>query len=131
MQGDDSPNAGFSSASPWLPLAADYASVNVAAQKGDPRSMLSLHRRLIELRRATPALSVGSYRQLHADDATLVYEREAEGRRLVVALNFTGRERALAEGVAGLSVVLSTHLDRSGEPASALRADEGLVLEST
>ena len=46
---------------PWLPLADDFAAVNVAAQRDDPTSMLTLYRALIELRRREPALAVGDY----------------------------------------------------------------------
>src|SRR5207302_2991840 len=48
MQWDPSAFAGFSTARPWLPLADDFATENVAVQQGDPRSMLSLYRRLID-----------------------------------------------------------------------------------
>ncbi len=130
MQWDDSPNAGFSQVQPWLPLAADYQSMNVATQKSDPRSMLRLYRRLIELRRASPALSVGSYRQLYVDDATLIYERDAGGQRRVVALNLSADERPLPDSVASLPVIVSTHLDRAAEPATVLRPHEGLVLDA-
>jgi len=130
MQWDDSPNAGFSQVRPWLPLAADYQSVNVAAQKSDTRSMLSLYRRLIELRRASPALSVGSYHQLYVDDTTLVFERDAGDQRRVVALNLSADERALPDAVGSLPVILSTHLDRAAEPATVLRPHEGVLLDS-
>src|SRR6185503_17285360 len=51
MQWDASPNAGFTSGTPWLPLAANYRTANVAAEHDDPASMLTLYRRLIALRR--------------------------------------------------------------------------------
>ena len=66
MQWDAGPSAGFcpADAEPWLPLAPDYRQVNVAAQHADPRSTLALTRRLLALRRASPALALGSYRPL-------------------------------------------------------------------
>jgi alpha-glucosidase len=130
MQWDASPNAGFAhaGAEPWLPLAPDWSAVNVAAQAADPRSMLSLHRTLLALRRAEPALSVGSYTHVEgADEDVLAYERrdDATGRRLLVALNLGGRERALPAGGASGRVLLSTHMD--GGAAPRLRPDEGVV----
>src|SRR5205085_3716774 len=47
MQWDQGPGAGFTAGTPWLPLAQDYRTVNVRAQRGDPKSILSLYRRLI------------------------------------------------------------------------------------
>jgi alpha-glucosidase len=123
-------NAGFSSTTPWLPLAADYATNNVAAQQVDPRSMLSLHRRLIALRREMPALSVGVYTHVHTDDDLLVYERTAEGQRVQVALNLSHAERQLPWPTPRARVLVSTHLDRDGEVGDRLdlRPDEGVVV---
>ena len=66
MQWDAGPNAGFTTGTPWLPLADDWRTVNVAAERADPCSILTLYQRLIALRRAEPALSVGSWRPLPA-----------------------------------------------------------------
>ena len=91
MQWDGGPNAGFTRRStPWLPLGASNAAVNVAAQRADTRSMLTLYRRLMALRRSEPALMAGSYVPVMATDAVLAYERRHAGSRLLIALNFTG-----------------------------------------
>jgi alpha-glucosidase len=50
MQWDESPNGGFTSGPPWLPLI-DTAGRSVAAQEDDPRSELALFKRVIALRR--------------------------------------------------------------------------------
>jgi len=128
MQWDASAFAGFSSVRPWLPLADDFATENVAVQEKDPRSMLSLYRRLIELRRASPALSVGAYRQDFIDDDLFIYSRKSGSRRVLVALNFAHAERQLPPGIgAERRQVLSTYLD-AGQPG-VLRPDEGVLLE--
>jgi alpha-glucosidase len=128
MQWDAGEFAGFSSVRPWLPLADDFVVENVAVQEKDPWSMLSLYRRLIELRRASPALSVGSYRQEYVDDDLFIFSRESSDSRVFVALNFSHSQRSLPPGVGdGLRMLLSTHLDH-GQPG-VLRPDEGLLLE--
>ena len=104
--------AGFTTGEPWLPIDARSA-MTVAAQADDPHSMLSLYRDLIRLRRAEPALALGSYRTLHADDAVLAYERRLDGRRVAVALNFSGEPVALP--VRG-EVLLSTAGDDAAPP---------------
>ena len=132
MQWDAGPNAGFSTTAPWLPLADDYPRINVAGQCGDPRSMLTLHRSLIQLRRTTPALAVGAYRTVHTDDNVLVYDRVAGSERRRVALNFSSAPRELAWYGPHLRILLSTHLDRSGACSAdrlELRANEGVVLD--
>ena len=98
MQWDATPNAGFCppDVEPWLPVADDYAEVNVEAQRDDPHSMLSLFRRLARLRREYPALAVGSYRPLETGDTPVIsYLREHEDGRLLVALNFGEDEERL------------------------------------
>src|ERR1043165_273369 len=62
MQWDTSANAGFTDGDPWLPLSSDHREVNVNAQHANPRSMLSLYRALIALRRREPALAGGGHR---------------------------------------------------------------------
>ncbi|MEN9939192.1 MAG: hypothetical protein RLZZ387_5771 [Chloroflexota bacterium] len=132
MQWDAGPGAGFTTGQPWLPLAPDYSARNVAAQRDDPRSLLTLHRRLLALRRTEPALTHGSYVPLDAGGDVLAYVREAGGRRLLVALNLGAQPQRVpwAGGQRG-QVLLSTHLDREGEAVSEaleLRPDEGAVV---
>jgi oligo-1,6-glucosidase/alpha-glucosidase len=123
MAWDAGPHAGFSTAEPWLPLHTDWPTRNVAAQGGDPQSMLTLYRRLLALRRAEPALAVGSFTLVDAPPGVLAYDRIEKGRRLRVLLNLT--DQAVAIDWQG-SVLLST---LAGEvEADMLRANEGLIL---
>ena len=63
--------AGFTSGEPWLPVAASAArGVNAADERDDPRSLLSLYRRLLWYRRGVPALRHGDYRPLDAPDGS-------------------------------------------------------------
>src|SRR5258708_13014733 len=92
MQWDDSPNAGFCppTVDPWLPIAPDYKQVNVAAQRLDRHSMLSLTRALLRLRRATPALALGSYTPIEGAPAdSFVYTRQFAGQPPLIPLNFS------------------------------------------
>jgi len=95
MPWDDSANAGFSTARPWLPLHTDWPTRNVARMTEQPQSILTLYRRLLALRRAFPALSIGDFGLLNVEDDILVYERRHGPQRLIVALNFGERQRRL------------------------------------
>ena len=96
--------AGFTSGTPWLPIGHD---VPVSAQRDDPGSMLSLHRRLIALRRAEPALAEGAILGVQAVGSALTYRRELDGRSFAVLLNTGG---AVTEvDVASGTVVADTH----------------------
>jgi alpha-glucosidase len=133
MQWDDRLNAGFTIGTPWLPVAADYAAVNVAAERCDPTSVLMLYRRLMALRREMPALSVGTYEPIIASGDVLAYVRAYAGQRLLVMLNLGSQPQQLELSSAPLQgwIALSTHLDRAGERvggAISLRADEGAII---
>ena len=64
MQWSAEPNAGFSTVTAWQGLQSNAASVHVAAQEGDPQSLLNLYRKLIHLRTGTAALAKGSFTPL-------------------------------------------------------------------
>jgi glycosidase len=137
MQWNAAPNAGFSPPTTpelWLPFAADFATVNVERQLAQPSSMLNLYRRLLAYRKATPALQRGSYRGLDdAPEGCFLFTREAEGQRVLVALNFSSQERRLSlPALGGGSIVVSTELDRAGPvdlTNAVLRAEEGVIVE--
>jgi len=131
MQWDSTQQAGFSAAEPWLPLSQNFAMENVAAERQDAASMLNLYRALITLRRARPELALGAYKPVSADGDILMFEREHQGQRVLVALNF-GREPVSFEtnSLRG-QILLSTFMDRQGDDMDgrlALRGSEGLVM---
>ncbi len=66
LQWSERAYAGFSASAPWLPLANDFTIRNFEKQKNDSTSLLTLYRRLIELRRQNEALSIGEYSPLPA-----------------------------------------------------------------
>src|SRR3954466_13088225 len=76
MQWDASRYAGFSSEPPWLPLAADAAHENAVNLAADARSILSLYKALIRLRKRRPQLVSGSYVPVVAEGDLLLYRRE-------------------------------------------------------
>ena len=133
MQWSTGPGAGFTTGEPWLPLAADHETVTVAAQRDDPASMLTLHRRLLALRKRAPALVTDAYEPVQADGDVLAYVRSDGDERWLVALNLGGRPGRLAPPGVRLAgrVELSTHPDRDGDEVAGeltLRGDEGLVV---
>ena len=135
MQWEDAPNAGFSTAEPWLPLSGDAAKRNVDEMRDDSDSILTLHRRLLHLRRDHVALSVGGYRavpppaELAAE--VFVYERFEADAVLRVVLNFGGGTHCLALPEGSWIVLLSSRSGRTGARESGvlrLAPNEGLIL---
>ena len=133
MLWDSSLNAGFSAATPWLPVAPDYQTANVQAQRDDPASMLTLYYRLIALRRSTPALAVGAYAVVEAHGEVLAYMRTHAGKRFLVVLNLGPQPHTFASDQVQLQghITLSTYLDHADEVVHrvvTLRGDEGVIV---
>jgi len=132
MQWDTTPNAGFTTGLPWLPLAPDHETCNVDCLAREPQSILTLHRKLIELRRARRALAVGSMQRVERSANVLAYERAHGAERLLVLLNL-GHEPMQVPLLDRHGVlILSTHLDRAQGAVAGhmeLRGDEGVVVD--
>jgi len=136
MQWDSNANAGFCapSVTPWLPVAHDYQIYNVSEEQRDPRSFLMLTSRLLELRRALPALNLGSYQSIEQEnDTCFVYLRRHANQCCLVALNFSTQDQVLTLPEQGQGrVLLSTHVYRDGLISLSevhLRGNEGLLIE--
>jgi alpha-glucosidase len=125
MVWNDGEGAGFTTAGvePWLPFGD--LSRNVAAQRDDPGSILTLTRDLIALRRSDDALS-GAYLPVSTPDGVWAFRRAGGA---FVAVNL-GAAPARVEGVNG-EVAIGTDRARDGERLDgslALRPREGAVI---
>jgi alpha-glucosidase len=132
MQWNSAAQAGFSTTSPWLPIAPDALVYNVRAEREQPDSALQLYRRLIDLRARRTALQTGRYRNLWCDDRVLSYSRSVENDSLLIVLNLSDQPAQFETSALRRSIRLSTHLDREGEEVrsrTSLRANEGLILD--
>jgi alpha-glucosidase len=108
MQWAPGPGAGFCppGVAPWLPINPNANSgVNVAEQDADSASLLNFYRRLLAVRRATPALQLGEYEPIdRVPDQVLAFARrlrapEAQGGGdCLVAMNRSDRPVRLRRG---------------------------------
>ncbi|MCD8265239.1 MAG: DUF3459 domain-containing protein [Tannerellaceae bacterium] len=90
MQWDNTSHAGFSPASPWLPVHRNYRQCNVASQQVQEGSVFTHYRKLLQLRRELPVLQQGTIRFLYKRQAGyLLYERTTDEKCCWIALNFS------------------------------------------
>jgi alpha-glucosidase len=120
------PGAGFTApgVEPWLPFGDLTA--NVADQRADAGSDLTLVRDLIALRRMRADLRTGAYAPLDAPEGAWAYRR---GEATTVALNLSDRPVPVA-GARG-RVAVGTDRARDGAPVDGrieLGPWEGVVL---
>jgi glycosidase len=110
MQWDASRHAGFcpDDVEPWLPVNENRGERSVAAQDGDADSLLSLHRRLLRLRRERSALRGGDLEVLGGlPDGVLGYRRRSAADEVAVYLNFS-KGRRTVRGSGQTTLLLST-----------------------
>jgi alpha-glucosidase len=125
MPWDASPGHGFTTGEPWLPFGAQ--GTDVAAQAADPGSMLNLYRRLIALRKTSPALLHGATAGVRAAGTILSYERRSAEQRLAVHLNLGDAEQTIVAGSG--SILFSSHGHHDGTAAEVtLGAAEGVIM---
>ena len=92
MQWDSSASGGFTEpgVQPWLPLNSDRATRNVADQREDADSLLTLYRTLLRQRRDHPALQVGRLDLVPgAPPGSVAWLRSDGEERILVAANLT------------------------------------------
>lgn len=92
MPWDGTAGGGFTTGKPWHGFAPGRDSTNVAAQTGDPGSLLSHYRRWIRARHASPALARGRLGILQGEGPVLAFLRTQGSERVLVAHNL-GPER--------------------------------------
>lgn len=114
-------------------MAKNYIHENAANLAGDARSILSLYRALIDLRKNASELVSGNYVSIATTGDLLAYRREHDGKALLVVLNLGSNPCSIRPDTIGYhgEVLLSTHLDRKGEILSDslnMRGDEGLII---
>ena len=90
MQWDDTPNAGFTTGTPWKRVNENHLTINVAAQNEDPSSVLNHFRAMTKLRKENLILTYGQYELLQREHPTVyAFTREYEGEKWLVLLNFS------------------------------------------
>jgi oligo-1,6-glucosidase len=91
MHWDASPQAGFTTGTPWIGVNPNHDEINAEAALADPGSVFHHYRRLIELRHAEPAVVHGDFTMLLADDERIyAFTRRLEEVELLVVGNLSG-----------------------------------------
>jgi alpha-glucosidase len=85
------PDHGWGVEDPWLPWPPDPQVRNAEVLQDDPRSILHLYRRLLAVRRGSPALRRGGCHVLPSPDEVVAYERQDGDDHRRVLVNFSSR----------------------------------------
>lgn len=87
--------AGFTAAkdNQFRPNVENWKTHNVEVEEKQPDSLLNWYKRLIALRKAEPALSVGTFTPISKDDDQVFgFIREYQGTKILVLINYAFRD---------------------------------------
>ena len=88
MQWDGTTHAGFTKATPWLEVAANYPTINVEQELAEGK-IYTYYQELIRLRKDYDVISDGTYGGLFLDHPSIMaFVREYEGQQLLVLGHF-------------------------------------------
>lgn len=100
MVWDESPGAGFTTGTPWLPIKAPQQARHVAGQMGVPDSVLEFYRAMLAFRRQSPALRSGKTRFFDLPEPLLAFQRGEGAGALACVFNLSPKAHSLkAEGL--------------------------------
>ena len=143
MQWDSSPNAGFTTGTPWLGVNENYREINAEQALADPDSVFYFYQKLIRLRKESPVVQEGKFiPMLEAHPQVFAFERKLEGEgaaagqgggSLLVFCNFYGTETECEPGVslAGYRKILGNYQEIGGNEAPAGGAVDGGAVDGS
>jgi oligo-1,6-glucosidase len=92
IQWNSDKNAGFSSADKtWIKVNPNYTKINVKEQETDKDSILNYYKKMIKIRKSTPALTYGTYKEVDKNNKEVFsYIRNYKGKSFLIVVNFKG-----------------------------------------
>jgi len=124
MQWDDSPNGGFTTApKAWLAVNPNYKDINAAQAVADSNSVYHYFQKLIALRKKTPALIYGDYKDIDPQHPSVfAYTRTLGALRYLIVLNLSSQPITyIVPGNQKVGLTLLTNLQGKETGTSVLR----------
>ncbi|MGM0753081.1 MAG: alpha,alpha-phosphotrehalase [Bacillota bacterium] len=139
VQWNGEENAGFTSGTPWIPVAKNYKEINAEQALNDENSVFYHYQKLNRLRKEYDIIVDGDYQLILEDHRDIfAYVRNGDGEKLLVVNNFYGHEtefilpeKVEVEGWFS-EVLLSNYEDTANEYKNiTLRPYESVVFHFT
>jgi glycosidase len=87
---------GFTTGTPFRPVAPNAATQNARAQRADRQSIYHFYKAMIALRNARPSLARGSFEHSFADGLVLGFERRLGKERTLVLINYGNEPKTVS-----------------------------------
>ncbi len=90
IQWDNSPNAGFTTGTPWLKVNPNYIEINVTEQENNPKSVLNYFRKMVRLKKENDVLIYGNYEIIAPEHPQIyAFTRTLASEKWLIVLNFS------------------------------------------
>ena len=120
--------AGFTTGKPYRELAINVASQNVAAEAGNPGSMLEYYRALYSVRQRHPVLGTGAFKlQSKAGEPVLAFSRAGNDDTAAVAINVSDADQMVPLWTGQGTFVNDLRVAGDGPAQSVTADDKGMV----
>lgn len=105
----DTPDAGFTTGTPWLPVPAEHLPLAVSLQESDPQSPLNALRRFLRWRSREAALCAGDIDFIELPEPLLAFRRTLGPQSILAAFNLSDRPQEAALPALGPITPLDDH----------------------
>jgi trehalose-6-phosphate hydrolase len=93
VQWNSDEHSGFTSGTPWIPVAKNHKEINAEKALEDENSIFYHYKKLIELRQQYDIITTGDYQLINADHHDVFsYVRNGKNEKLLVLNNFYGNK---------------------------------------
>ena len=116
---DAKPNAGFSEAQPWLPVAESHLQQSVRLQQKDPQSVLNSFKKFLAWRKEQPALLTGQIEFLSLNEPVLGFYRISENQKMLILFNLSNQNQEMTLKLDEKYEVITEHGLTSGSISDA------------
>ncbi|MFH1188439.1 MAG: alpha-amylase family glycosyl hydrolase [bacterium] len=123
MQWSPKPFAGFSTHTPWLPIASNFQTCNVKTECENVKSLFNVYRSLINIRRKSKALTHGTYQSLVLPQKDVfTFIRETKNEKMLITLNFSDKSQLITLHYPKGTLICTTYLDQDTPTSINLQA---------
>lgn len=110
MQWDSTPQAGFTTGTPWLNVNENYPDINVEQSKNDPASIYHFYKDMIRIRRESETLIYGSYELvLPLHKRVYAYLRKGSDETYLIVVNMFETETEVDLSAFNLSNIVQSN----------------------
>lgn len=113
FQWNNTPNAGFTAGTPWLPVNPNYTRINAEAQLADSNSLFRYYQKMIALRKNPQYQETLVYGQLipvyENQHNLMAYYRKAQTQTLLIIANFQKEKQNVTLEKLPRNVLLNNH----------------------